>query len=108
MTKTIFFFLAFTMMFVACEQKTTANVKYTLSDEQLSHLMFDLQLSEVAVSEVTGKARDTLSELFWLRLTEVYKLSKPELTKEIRKLETDPVKMKEVMDKVQVMSDSIR
>ena len=106
MTKTFFFFLAFTMLFVACEQKV-ANVKYTLSDEQLSNLMFDLQLSEVAISEVTGGARDTLSELFWLRLTEVYKMSKPELTEEIRKLESDPVKMKEIMDQVQVMSDSI-
>ena len=106
MTKTIYFFLAFTMSLVAC-QSPEANVKYTLSDEQLSHLMFDLQLSEVAISEVTGGARDTLSELFWLRLTEVYKLSKPELTEEIRKLETDPVKMKEIMDQVQVMSDSI-
>ena len=94
------------MLFVACEQKAT-NVKYTLSDEQLSHLMFDVQLGEVAISEVTGGARDTLSELFWLRLTEVYNLSKPELTEEIRKLESDPVKMKEIMDQVQVMSDSI-
>ncbi|HEY3386574.1 MAG TPA: hypothetical protein VGK46_08700 [Saprospiraceae bacterium] len=106
MTKTIFFFLAFTISIFAC-QPPEANVKYTLSDEQLSHLMFDLQLSEVAISEVTGGARDTLSELFWLRLTEVYKLSKSELTEEIRKLETDPVKMKEIMDQVQVMSDSI-
>jgi hypothetical protein len=91
----------------AC-QKNEANVKYTLSDEQLSRLMFDLQLSEVAVSEVTGDARDSLSDLLWEKLVGAYQLSRPQLTEEIRKLETDPVKMKVVMDRVQVLADSIR
>jgi hypothetical protein len=94
------------MVLAACQPKEI-NVKYTLSDEQLSLLMFDIQLSEIAVDEVTGSARDTLNELFWKRLTEVYKLSKPEIVDEIRKLETDPEKMKAIMDQVQVLSDSI-
>jgi len=107
MSKAAFLFVVFFVALSGCQPKET-NVKYTLSDEQLSRLMFDLQLSEVAVSEVEGAARDSLRDLFWLKLTEIYKMSKPELTEEIRKLETDPVKMKVIMDQVQVMSDSIR
>lgn len=91
----------------ACQPKEV-NVKYTLSDEQLSRLMFDLQLSDIAISEAKGESRDSLSELIWHRLTEIYKLSKPELAEEIHKLETDPVKMQSIMDQVQVMSDSIQ
>jgi dGTP triphosphohydrolase len=107
MIKAILLSMALILAFPGCQPKET-NVKYTLSDEQLSRLMFDLQLSEVAVSEVEGAARDSLSHLFWLKLTEIYKMSKPEITEEIRKLETDPVKMKVIMDQVQIMSDSIR
>ena len=83
------------------------DVKYLLTDEQLSSLMFDVQLSEVALAEVTEERQDSLRDLFWLRFTEVYKHSVPEIKEEIRKLEEDPEKMKIIMDSVQVMLDSI-
>ncbi len=85
-----------------------ANVKYTLSDEQLSRLMFDIQLSEVALSEVEGGKADSLKTIVWLRLTEIYKHTEPEIKEEIHKLENDPEKMKLIMDKVQAISDSIQ
>lgn len=83
------------------------DVKYLLTDEQLSSLMFDVQLSEVALAEVTAERQDSLRDLLWLRFTEVYKHSVPEIKEEIRKLEEDPEKMKVIMDQVQVMLDSI-
>ena len=69
--------------------------------------MFDVQLSEVALAEVTEERQDSLRDLFWLRFSEVYKHSVPEIKEEIRKLEEDPEKMKIIMDSVQVMLDSI-
>jgi|SRR6187402_506499 len=106
MSRVILCLLCLYLAFSGCKPDA-ANVNYALTDDQLAQLMFDVQLSDVAVSEATGTARDTLSELFWLRLTEIYKLSKPELMAEIRKLETDAEKMKIIMDKVQITSDSI-
>ena len=91
---------------VSCESGKR-DVKYLLTDEQLSSLMFDVQLSEVALAEVTEERQDSLRELFWLRFTEVYKHSVPEIKEEIRKLEEDPEKMKVIMDQVQVLLDSI-
>lgn len=94
------------LVFMSCESGKR-DVKYLLTDEQLSRLMFDVQLSEVALAEVTEQKQDSLRELFWLRFTEVYKHSVPEIKDEIRKLEEDPEKMKVIMDQVQVMLDSI-
>lgn len=94
------------LVFVSCENGNR-DVKYLLTDEQLSSLMFDVQLSEVALAEVTEERQDSLRDLFWLRFTEVYKHSVPEIKEEIRKLEEDPEKMKAIMDSVQVMLDSI-
>lgn len=85
-----------------------SNVNYTLTDDQLAHLMFDLQFSEVALAEVTGGKQDSLKDLFWLRYAEIYKQPKVALEAEIRKLETDPDKLKEIMERVQVLSDSLR
>lgn len=96
------------LVFTACG-KPKANVKYTLTDDQLSHLMFDVQLAEVAVSEVGEDAqRDSIRDLLWTKLEAIYKLPASELTAEIRKLESDPEKMKVIMDRAQVLADSIR
>ncbi|MBL0005618.1 MAG: hypothetical protein IPP25_00105 [Saprospiraceae bacterium] len=94
------------LVLVSCESGKR-DVKYLLTDEQLSSLMFDVQLSEVALAEVTEERQDSLRDLFWLRFTEVYKHSVPEIKEEIRKLEEDPEKMKVIMDQVQVLLDSI-
>jgi hypothetical protein len=95
------------LIMLACISKES-NVKYTLTDEQLSRLMFDIQLSEVALAEVEGGKEDSLRNLVWLRLTEIYKQTEPEIKGEIRKLESDPGKMKIIMDRVQAISDSIQ
>jgi hypothetical protein len=94
------------LVLMGCESGKR-DVKYLLTDEQLSSLMFDVQLSEVALAELTEERQDSLRELFWLRFTEVYKHSVPEIKEEIRKLEEDPEKMKVIMDQVQVLLDSI-
>ena len=94
------------LVLMSCESGKR-DVKYLLTDEQLSSLMFDVQLSEVALAEVTEERQDSLRDLFWLRFTEIYKNSVPEIKEEIRKLEEDPEKMKIIMDSVQVMLDSI-
>jgi hypothetical protein len=92
---------------VSCKPQEPS-VKYMLSDEQLARLMFDVQLSEVVLGEATAGAKDSLSSLFWLRFSEVYKLSKPEIGEEISKLENDLDKMKLIMDRVQEIADSIQ
>lgn len=106
MMKPIVGMLMALLVFVSCESRKS-DVKYLLTDEQLSRLMFDVQLSEVALAEATELKQDSLRDLFWLRFTEVYKHSIPEIKDEIRKLEEDPAKMKVIMDQVQVMLDSI-
>mgnify|MGYP003377280722 CR=1 FL=1 len=55
------------LVLVSCESGKR-DVKYLLTDEQLSSLMFDVQLSEVALAEVTEERQDSLRDLFWLCL----------------------------------------
>jgi hypothetical protein len=92
---------------VSCQRKE-AKVDYKLSDEQLTHLMYDVQLSDAAIMGTSGLHADTLKELFWTRLTKTYGLSRSEIRSEIEKLETDPQKMKTVFDSIKVWSDTIK
>lgn len=92
---------------MACQPKE-AHVTYMLSDEQMARLILDVQLGEAAMHDLTGPKQDSLKERYWLRLTEVYKMSEPEIKEEIRKVEHDPEKFKQIMDRVQTLSDSIR
>jgi hypothetical protein len=100
--------LAIFLVLVYSCKPSESNVNYRLSDEQLARLMFDIQLSEVALSEVSGERQDSLKNLFWLRFADVYKLSTAEMTEEIRNLENDPEKLKVVLDRVQALSDEIK
>lgn len=95
------------LSFASCEQKA-GPVEYKLTDEQLSNLMLDLQLTDVGLGEVNGIERDSLKSAFALRLEEVYKHPVDELKIEIRKLESDPEKLMLVMDRVQILLDSLR
>ena len=95
------------LSFMSC-QKKEVKVEYKLSDEQLIRLMYDVQLSEAALSGVTTERGDTLKEIFWTRLMTVYGLSKSEIKTEIEKLESDPEKMKTVFDSIKVWSDTIK
>ena len=97
---TIFFF-------ISCEPKSPPP-EYALTDEQLSNLMLDMQLAEVAMGEVNGLKRDTLKEAIGRRLEEIYKQPITVLEAEIRKVEGDPAKLTLVMDKVQILLDSLR
>jgi len=81
---------------------------YKLNDDQLAHLMLDIQFSEATLPELTKARQDTLKDLFWLRFTDTYKLSEADIKEEIRQLEEDPDKMKIILDKVKMLADSIR
>ena len=107
MTRAISILGLMVILFAGCGRQKS-NVNYTLTDDQLAHLMFDLQFSEVALAEVSGGKQDSLKDIFWLRYTEIYKQPKADLEEEIRKLETDPEKLKVIMERVQVLSDSLR
>jgi len=95
------------LFFCACEKKVK-QVEYRLSDDKLTHLMYDIQVADAAITGVTGKNADTLRELMWTRLTTIYGLPENEIKSEIRKLEGDPEKMKTVFDSIKVWSDTIR
>lgn len=81
---------------------------YVLSDEQLSNLMLDIQLADVVLGEVNGLKRDSLKDVLWLRMVDIYDHPVYELEKEVRKLESDQEKLSSIMDRVQVLLDSLR
>lgn len=89
-------------------KKQIVNMNYKLNDEQLTRMMYDVQLSDAAVMGVSGLRADSLKELFWTRITTTYGLSKAEIKSEIEKLESDPEKMKAVFDSIKVWSDTIK
>ena len=104
----IFFIMLWAGMFIMSCQKKEVKVEYKLSNQQLTRLMYDVQLGEAAMSGVTTERGDTLKELLWTRLTTVYGLSRAEIKAEIEKLESDPERMKAVFDSIKVWSDTIK
>ena len=102
-----FLSLSLCLFLFACEKKTK-QIEYRLSDDKLTHLMYDVQIADAAITGATGHQADTLRELMWNRLTTIYGLSEKEIKSEINKLQTDPEKMKTVFDSIKAWSDTIR
>ena len=96
--------LIFLMM--ACRPSTRTD--YKLSDEQLAHLLFDVQLAEVTIPDIRPEHQDSIKLLFDKRLEEIYKLSIPEIKKELDQLQADPEKLKWVVGRTKEMADSIQ
>jgi hypothetical protein len=99
-------FLMIILIF-SCDKKEK-KIEYKLSDDQLTHMMYDIQVSDAAIMGVTGTHGDTLRDIFWNRLTTIYGLSKEEIRSEVAKLESDPEKMKTVFDSIKAWSDTIK
>ncbi|HEX5112725.1 MAG TPA: hypothetical protein VFV79_07755 [Saprospiraceae bacterium] len=99
--------LILSLSLLACEKKPKP-VEYRLTDDKLTHLMYDVQYADAAITGASGKSADTLRELLWTRLTTIYGLSEKEIKSEINKLQTDPEKMKIVFDSIKAWSDTIR
>lgn len=96
----------FILLFFSC--KPSPVKEYKLSDEQLAHLMLDLQMTEAALPDLLPAHQDSLKILIDKRLEEIYKLSKEDLKKEMELLHSDPVKLKWVVDRTKEMADSIQ
>ena len=92
---------------MACKQ-TESRVASKLTDEQLAHLMLDIQFSEATLPEFSKVKQDSLKDLFFRKFSTVYKLSEEEVKEEVRNLEEDPDKLKLILDRVKILADSLR
>ena len=95
------------LLLVSCK-KQEVKVDYRLDTEQLIQLMYDVQWSDAAIANLTPERKDSLRTLFWGKLTTIYGLTENEIKDEIHKLESDPVTMKLVFDRIKEMSDTIK
>lgn len=102
------FFVYFSLvMLLSCgnpEEKSDSH----LTDEQLATLMFDMHLSDAVLSGLRAENKDSISEVIWLKMTDIYGLSKEELEREVVNLQSDPVKVKVIYERVRQMIDSIQ
>ncbi len=74
----------------------------------MAHLMLDLQLAEVTLTDVNPIQQDSIREMFYDKLETIYHLSKDEIKGEVNKLQSDPEKLKKVINRVKMMADSIQ
>jgi hypothetical protein len=91
----------------ACKKPETKAVS-RLTDEQLAHLMLDLQFSEATLPEFSRERQDSLKELYFRQFSSIFKLSAEEIKEEVRNLEDDPDKLKMIFDRVKILADSLR
>ena len=100
------FFLVMMSLF-SCTQ-TERKVDYKLTDEQLAHMMLDLQFSEATLSDFSKAKQDSLKGLYFHQFSQLYKLSEEDIKEEVRLLEEDPEKLKLILDRVKILADSLR
>lgn len=81
---------------------------YQLSDERMAQLMLDLQIAEVTLPDLSPQQQDSAKTLFEKRIEEIYHLPYADLKKEIELLQTDPKKLKLIVDRTKQMADSIQ
>jgi hypothetical protein len=100
--------MAFVMFMVIVACQSSSKHEYKLSDEQMAHLMLDLQLAEVTLPDMSAQQQDSMKLLFKKRFEEIYHLSYAEIQGEMDQLETDPKKFKLIIDRAKQMADSIQ
>jgi hypothetical protein len=98
--------LLFVTALLSCNREEKK--QYRLTDEQLANLMFDLQLSEVVLPSVGPAEQDTLKSILNRQMFSIYNLTPEEIQNEVMLLESDPKKLKEIMDRVKIKADSIQ
>lgn len=101
-------YLMLVMLAILACKPPENKVPSKLTDEQLAHLMLDLQFSEATLPEFTKSRQDSLKQLYFRQFTSVYKLSEEEIKEEVRILEEDPAKLKLILDRVKILADSLR
>ena len=95
------------LMIGACKQPEPKVIP-KLTDEQLAHLMLDLQFSEATLPEFSRERQDSLKKLYFRQFASVYKLSEAEIKEEVQNLEDVPDKLKLILERVKFLADSLR
>jgi hypothetical protein len=93
-------------LFLACGEKIQKH--YKLSDDQLVSLMLDLQMAEVLLPSMGPVQQDTLKNLLWGQFSSIYDMTPEEIEAEVKLLQNDPDKLKMIMDRVKMRSDSLQ
>jgi hypothetical protein len=101
------FFFMIILLTGACK-KVETKVPSKLTDEQLAHLMLDLQFSEASLPEFSRERQDSLKDLYFRQFSSIYKLSEEEIKEEVLNLEDDPEKLKIILERVKILADSLR
>lgn len=91
----------------SCGPREQAYV-HKLDDEQLTRLLLDLQFAEVTLTGQEDAMKDSLRTRFWARMGPIYGLSPDELREEVRRLEMDPRRHLEIVQRMGALHDSIR
>lgn len=74
----------------------------------MAHLMLDLQLADNMLTELNAKQQDTVKILLEKKLQDIYHLTPEDIKKQMALLQTDPVKLKLILNRAKQMADSIQ
>ena len=100
----LFYFLC--IWIVSCGKPESQT--YKLNDEQLARVLFDIHFADVMLPTITTHQQDSVKLLYWNRMEELYRMPEAEIREEIKKLESEPEKLKLIMERVKIMADSIQ
>jgi hypothetical protein len=81
---------------------------YKLTDDQLAKVLFDIHFADVMLPSLTIPQQDSVKQIYWNQMEEIYKMPESEIREEIKKLESDPEKFKVIIGQVKEMADSIQ
>jgi hypothetical protein len=104
MINKLVFFMAIALFF-SCKSATRPS--YQLSDEQLAQVMLDLHMADVILPQLHADQQDSVKQLFWRKMSVAYQMPEADLQREMELLESDPEKLKLIVNRVKELADSI-
>ncbi len=96
------------LVLLLCSCKPSGKPEYKLSDEQLAKVMLDLHLADVILPQLHTTQQDSVKQLFWKKMSVTYQMPEADIQREIELLESDPEKLKFIVNRVKELADSIQ
>ena len=92
-----FFLFLFCFSFASCGEE---EAKFTMSEDELVQLLYDIQAAEAALQTVHSNIKDSVITVYYDQIFEIHKIDQAILYENIKTLKTSPEKAHKIYKKV--------
>ena len=95
--KKAFFIFSLFFVLISCGEE---DVQFTMPEDDLVKLLYDIQVAEAALQTVHSEVKDSVVDIYYEQIFEIHGTTKEILVKNIEVLKQKPIKSHEIYKKV--------